>query len=67
MACSASLLPGACALRSIEEAQVVCLAAPECRAITVFLNGGQGRCERRGAAAAAQLCWGCDGKARAAL
>lgn len=42
MACSASLLPGACALRSIEEAQVVCLAAPECRAITVFLNGTDG-------------------------
>lgn len=38
--CPGSLLPGKCAVRSTEEALLLCLATPACRAVTVLLNGG---------------------------
>lgn len=52
--CPGSLLPGKCAVRSTEEALLLCLATPACRAVTVLLNGGcePVRCATAGSGAA---------------
>jgi hypothetical protein len=37
--CAASVVPDKCAVRSPEEALLLCLTTAECRGVTVFVNG----------------------------
>lgn len=43
MHCDGSLLPGGCALRSVDDAAALCLAAPTCQALVLYSQGEQAR------------------------